>query len=223
MAVAWDATGAGAHNSVSNSISTTHTASGSNRAALVSLVVGVVNEASYTTWTRSCTYGGVSMTSLGVFNDGGSSPPSGFYGWVELFGLLNPATGSQTVSASVTKTGTTHTLGIGSVSYTGVTSFGTPVVGGGTSSPTLTVASATGDMTVAAFASGTAIATPTKTQRFLSNFDGSSTGNMLIEDAAGAASVTLAYADNSDYWCGVALDLVASGAAAPTNLFFQMF
>lgn len=113
--VAYDATGAGnAVASGTNSVNITwsHTCTGSNRIVIVSILVGGVS-ASYTTFTRSVTYGGNAMTSFGAI-DGGATPN----GWLEMFYLIAPPTGAQTVSVTVSKAATTFGRVAGnSVSY----------------------------------------------------------------------------------------------------------
>lgn len=120
--VAYDATGAG--NSVdsgSNTVTITwsHTATGgSNSAVVVALLVGGVS-ASYSTFTRTVTYDGNSMTSI-VAADGNTN------GWVEIFYLLNPPAGTKTVSVTVAKSATTFgRVSANSFSYTNVSAVQT--------------------------------------------------------------------------------------------------
>lgn len=120
--VAYDATGVG--NSVdsgSNTVTITwsHTATGgSNSAVVVALLVGGVS-ASYSTFTRTVTYDGNSMTPL-VAADGNTN------GWVEIFYLLNPPAGTKTVSVTVAKSATTFgRVSANSFSYTNVSAVKT--------------------------------------------------------------------------------------------------
>lgn len=108
-----------------NSLNTswTHTGAstpGPGYAGVVALMVGQTSGTSYTTFTRSVTWGGVAMTSQGAVNIGSK-------GWVELFGLVGAASGSQTVAFTVSKgsSGNMYRASAISLSYTNVVSFDT--------------------------------------------------------------------------------------------------
>ncbi len=211
MAVAYDATGTGAGTTASAaSLSWSHTATGSKRAVVVGFAVGTVANAG-SGWTRSVTYNGVAMTSFGMI-DSGVGQVDGF---IELFGLLNPATGSQTVVASATKASVTpESLIACSVSYTGVGWFGTGVTGanaGQANAPSLVVPSEVGSMAVGAMCSGSAVAGNTQTQRYRNNLIGNTAaGNLVVSDGVGAATVTFTANANSDWWGWVGVDLHAA-------------
>lgn len=157
--------------------------------------------------TLGATYGGVPMTLLG------SVAYAGANNVVALFGLLNPPSGSQTVVATATAAGASN-LAASSVSYSGVSSFGTPVTNTGSgTSLSQTVSSGANRMVAqafSAFASSGAgaldISAYNRMQRAevpVSNLD------MLQGDAPGAASVAFtATADRSSAWAGIGVDLI---------------
>lgn len=84
------------------SLSTSHTATGSNRYVLIGIFTN--NEVGVT-----ATYGGVSCTQVAV---------TGAFNELRLFELIAPATGSQTVTA--TFDGTSNACGMGIISFTDV-------------------------------------------------------------------------------------------------------
>lgn len=221
MAVAFDAVGGG--NNVNGAaspanITWSHTATGSNRCVVVGLCAR--DGTNLTGVTRAVTYGGVSMTSLGAIHANNDTARQ----FAEFFYLLNPATGAQTVSVTCTHVANTFNLRANSVSYTGVGSVGTLGTSVGLSaSLSQTVSSATGNMVAQAFIAvdTTAISAYNKTSRY--NFtDATLATEILIGDAAGAASVAFTATMNSNEWSGIGVDLQAS-VAGNSNLFFAMF
>jgi hypothetical protein len=206
--VLFDAVGASASsvNSVAP-LSWTHTATGTARAVFVVLAVDTqATQGTFSTWTRSATYGGTAMTLIAARDSNDTAQ-----GFVQLFGLLNPPTGAQTVVASATKSGITPArLIANSFSYTAVTSFGTGVTGiANNTVPSLAVSSAANHRAIAVFASAAAISTPTQTQRYLNNAAvGNGVSNVLVQDAAGAATVTFSAANNADWWALVGVDIL---------------
>ena len=159
--------------------------------------------------TRTVTYGGTTMTSLGVIglNNEALTNLTGTYH--EFFGLLNPPTGAQTVSVVVSRN---LAIDIGiegcSVSYAGVSTFDpVPPVFGTEAGTSLsqTVGSAAHEMVVQMFttASG-AITGYNKTVRF----DGGPNGP-AIGDAPGDASVSFtASRDAGVDYAGLAVRLI---------------
>lgn len=128
--VEFDAVGAGdsiaqvVHNDTTPAnLSWTHpgTSSGSDVAAVVGIAVAVATSLSapYTYYTRSVTYGGVAMTSIGVIDIRSAGTRNGF---IELFKLLDPPSGSQTVAVTATIPTVDNSISIraDSVTYTGV-------------------------------------------------------------------------------------------------------
>jgi hypothetical protein len=149
-AIPYDATGTGYFSTTSAATvngSFTHTAA---RGATV--IVGLYTElnagnGAATQWTRSATYGGVPMTSLGAMTGGNSG-----YGWVELFALGNVPGGPQTVVISVSGgPGTFTIVAANSLSYLNVGLIGPAVtnfVNGGTAMSSAAVASGPGQRIV---------------------------------------------------------------------------
>jgi hypothetical protein len=204
----FDAAGAGNTGQGINSASTTwpHTASGNSRAVVVGLRWAHIAGSGVP--TRTVTYGGTAMTSLGVvgLNNAVLSALNGIYH--EFFGLLNPPTGVQTVSLTVARTGALSINIEGcSVSYAGVSEFvSVPPVAGTEAGTSLsqTVSSAVNEMVVQMFTTESgAITGYNQTLRF----DGGASGP-VIGDAQGAASVsfTASRATGVDY-AGLAVRL----------------
>lgn len=227
MAVVFDAVGPSATGtSVSGAppsgLTWSHTCTGTNRL----LVVGVAYAAggayggNDSTASMSATYNGVSMTSAGIRHSNDAT-----VGFAQLFYLVAPATGSNTVSVSISGWGgnTVEVLG-GSVSFTGV-SQSTPIqnfttAAGSSSSPSLSVATSSQNMAVALSASGTNITSDSQTSRWLLNHDGNTgVGNITQSTANNASSATFSYTlASSDFWAVLGLDVVASSSGALTPL-----
>lgn len=113
MAVARDAsTQATVSGSGVTNYTFSHTCSGSNRV----LFVGVYDGAGDT--TTSVTYNSVAMTQIGKIALDAETP------FIYVYGLVAPATGSNTVS--ITRSGTGSVIGGAATSYTGVAQTGFP-------------------------------------------------------------------------------------------------
>ena len=163
-----------------------HTASGNAAAVVVGLRWSQTGGVG--TPTRTVTYDGVTMTSLGVrgLDDEAINSFSGVY--QELFGLRNPPTGAQTVSVTVDRTASNLSFEACSVSYAQVSSFvpASPVSGteAGTTM-TQPVNSAPNEMVVQMFATASgSITAYNQTSRF------TSANGFLIGDAPGAAAIS---------------------------------
>jgi hypothetical protein len=198
---------AGAGNSAVNvsggtqNITWTHTATGP--------VLAYVNAGTHTSLSITVSYGGVSMPQLGTsvvyINSGGTIYT------LAVFGLLTPASGSQTVSA--TATGATNARIIGdSVSYSNVSRFGTVVTTSGSgTSLTQSVSSTPGQMVSQAFGAGnttTTLSAYNQTSRFSGNQGG--LVPLQIGDAPGAASTSFsATLSTSAAWAGIAVPLIS--------------
>lgn len=221
--VAYDATGTGFLQTASSTgvINGTWSHTATAGAAVVVAVEVYSWDASATSYaSRTVTYDGVAMTSLGVRN-----APSN-EGWVELFGLTSAPGGTKTVAVNLPARSpssgldTIFSVVANSVSYNNASAFGTAVSnsGTGTSLSSGSVTSATGRMVAHAFAafepSGSAttvnLSAYNRTSRYLNNF-GSSGGDRLgfqIGDAAGASTVSFAAtAANTANWASLAVDL----------------
>ena len=207
--VAFDAVAAGGFtgNSGSNPLTTTwtHTPVGTPAAGLVLASY----ESTGSTNTMTATWGGISMTSLGKVNAYGSffSFPNTYYFYVEVFGLLKPPTGAQTISVSQSGSGTKY-LGANSVTYLGVQGFGPAATSNSTSGTTsqsggaLTVTSAVNERIVVllgnnASTSGAGFTAFSGTTRFSRNVALNVSPVMLIGDGLGSGSSTAFTATSS--------------------------
>lgn len=227
MAVAYDAvgpSGGAGQASTTASITWSHASVGTSGLAGV---VAVAQDASTTTnaaYTLTATWGGSSMTSLGRV----ASANTTTYGYIQLFGLISPPTGTQTVT--VTCSGTPPHLIGGSISFTGAGSFGTAVTAFGTStSASVTVTgTSTTNMYVAGFCGGQSLGTtPTSplTKRWLKNVSTvNGAGNGASGTAPGtAAAQALAWPLTSNAWGAVGVEVQAATAAVDTADFCPFF
>jgi hypothetical protein len=196
IAPTYDATGAGSFTNVAtNSFSWSHTIGASASGILIAFMV-----AGATTSTVSgVEVGSSSATLLGSETVSGELV-------AYLYELLNPPTGTQTVT--VTLSSTNYLIG-NSDSYNGVSSFGTVATNSSTSSgsASVSVSSATGQTPVAAiFAPSTSITSFNQTSRW-NNGDTYFRG--AFGDAAGASTVSFT-ASTSDDWAAIGVSLISS-------------
>lgn len=224
MAVAFDAVGPDATGATTdtggspapNPLTWSHTCSGSDRYLEVDIVVGDSTDDSATT-IDGVTYNSVAMTlvpgSLVHSNNGNA-------GYVVKYGLVAPATGAHTVSVAFTSGGVgSVNVKAGSKSFTGVDQT-TPYDGvttafGSSTTPSVAVSSAAGNMVSDAVANGAAIASSGQTLRWNRDLDTSSAGgNGAGATADGAASVTMSYSVTSDWWGIVGYNIRAAAASA---------
>ena len=209
MAVTYDAVGpssTGQGQLSTTTISWSHTCSGSNRLLTVGVGVGFGTSDN----TLAVTYNGVAMTSAGRVMSNGQND-----GFVELFYLVAPATGANTVqvtcSASKDLTG-------GSTSFNGVDQT-TPISNtttnyGSSAAPTITIASNYGDMVVDALCNGSNINSSDQEMVWRRNLaTTSAAGNSAQSYAIGRASVTTTYSVSSDWWGIIAVNLNAAPVA----------
>lgn len=168
--------------------------------------------------TRTVTCGGTPMVLLGGINCANTAGR----GWVELWGLISPATGSQTIAVVENKTTTASTLNVTAISYTGVSQFGTAVTNTGTTATAVTsgaIVSSTGSRVLSVQgAVNSTMSAPSGTSR--SDQPASATAStvtLLVQDAAGAATVTntSTYAGSTG-WSSVSVNLV-SGSIYQVN------
>lgn len=192
------------NSSDTKSISWSHTSSGDDRIVLVVITV-LQTEDNYTTHTRTVTYGGIAMTSLGGIHANNTNGRN----WVEFFYLFSPPTGSQTVSVTVAKSSTTYyRLSGTSISYTRCKGIYGVTTGFGTEAGTVlsqTVSSEPHERIVQAFITyqafiSTAITNYNQTERYNLSAAGSGKDNaMVVGDSAGAnPSVTFTATRNYD-------------------------
>jgi hypothetical protein len=188
-AVTFDAPGPGGSNTGAGGATATwsHTAAGGSTAAVV---VGLqwTHNIGFGAPTRTVTYGGTAMASLGVIglNNTALNALTGSY--QELFGLLDPPAGAQTVSVTVSRNGAISVaVTASSVSYLEVSAFGpaTSVAGNATgTSLSQTVSSAVNEMVVQMFSASGAIGSYNQTVRLNDEANG-----FVIGDAPGATTV----------------------------------
>lgn len=204
LPVEFDAVSTGSATSGSGSITATwsHTASGPNRIVIVVIAALQLNQV-YTTHTRTVTYGGFPMQSLGGVHYANNDD-----GWIEFFYLLNPPTGSQTVSATVAYPSKSYPrLQGASLSYKNCRGVGTLEIGYGNEAGTglsQTITSRTGERIVQAFETYKAfqsgpISNYSQAQRAsLPASGGNADDAIIVGDAAGAPSVTFTATRLSD-------------------------
>lgn len=209
-AVTFDAVGpssAGAFVATNSVLSWAHTCTGADRALLVGVSVG---DGTLDSMTAAATYNLVAMTSLGKIHQNND-----IFGYTELFGLIGPATGANTVE--VTLSAAAASIVAGSTSFNGAGSFGVAVPAAGnsaTASAAVTGTAAT-SMVVDAVGTGASVTTSTTTLRWLKNLNtNTSGGNAAGSTAAGGGTVTMSYTVGSDYWGIVAVEVIAVPDAA---------
>lgn len=220
MTVTFDAVGPSSSGATTgsgggSSLSWSHVGGGTANYALVTTVQGGSAKG-----TDTCTFSGSSMSLLArvYSNEAGSNTA----GYVSLWGLANPATGTVTVLYTPQTSGV---LIAGSVTYTGVGSVGTPIVASGNSSaPSASITGTTsGSIIGGGICSGSPVSSPTQTSRWSDNVDpNSAADNAAMQDAASSGgTITLAWTIlGGDFWGLVAVELLASGgtpaAATPS-------
>lgn len=207
MPVTFDAVGpssAGAAAPNAASLSWSHTASGTFRLVIVVCAAGKGID---TGVALTATYGGVSMTSLGLIHSNNSNA-----GFVQMWGLIAPATGAQTVV--VTNSGPTADLEGGSVSFNGVNQTtawqNVATAFGNSTAPSVSITSSSGNMVIDGVANGQAITSSGQTNRWLKNQNSTTAaGNAASSTASGAGSVTMSYTVTSDWWGIIGADIIA--------------
>ena len=113
MAIAFDAAGGRSFSASSNSLTYSHTCTGTNRYLLVCVKTSTTDDVS------GITYNSVSMTQIGkVQNPGGDSR------WAYMYYLINPASGANNVVVSTSDT--PDFIIAKSTSFTGVKQSGQP-------------------------------------------------------------------------------------------------
>ena len=210
MAVTFDAASSNGSDTVGQtSISTTHTASGTNRYVIVGL--SFRRETSDVSGI-SVSYDGVPMSQIGSIVGPGTNVSA-----CAMFGLANPnTTAGATVSASWTNGQSWTEIGV--VSFTGVLGgIGTPVtqVSANSSSPSVTVSSATGDMVIDTLATSggtTATVGVGQTQRWNRSSATSFIGSGSTEPGGASVVMTwsLLFADQVNY---MAVNLLGTAPA----------
>jgi hypothetical protein len=207
-AVGPSASGTSASGASSLTWSHTVTSSGSNLALVVGVGVGVNAD---TGMTLSVTYNSMPMASVGLVHADNQSA-----GFVQMFCLAAPTSGAHTVA--ITLSGGTAVLIGGSISFTGVNQSSpcknAVTASSNSTSVSVSVTSAPGDMVVDVAGTGTSISSSTKSIAWLQNVNsGTGDSNAAQSTAAGASSVTMGYTGPNDYWGIVGVDIAASSVA----------
>ena len=184
-----------------------HTCSGSNRLLVVGVAMGT--STSDASAVLSVTYAGIPMVPAGKRHANDQSA-----GFAQLFYLVAPPTGTNTVTVTETGyTGSSYTMEGGSTSFTGVNQT-TPEQNnlsavGYSPAPTLSVPSTIGHMVVDVVVGGSSISGSGQTLEWMNNEnDNTGGGNAAQSTAAGAPSVTMSYTTGSDWWAVVGMDIV---------------
>lgn len=207
MALALDATSSYISDTWgSGNRSLSHTCSGANRVLIVS-VVTIKNTG--TIALTGVTYNGVSMTSIGSANVASGD------GIAYMYGLKNPASGTNTILATTTGTGQ---LLMGGISFTGAdqtTGWGTgQTATGNSTTPTVNVTLASGEYAVDCLAvNPNSTTTPSvgagQTAIFATRY--SDTFSNPIEGGAsyesGSGSTTMSWTTQNYNWAMVAVNV----------------
>ena len=221
MAVTFDAVGpssAGASAAGATSLTWSHTNNGN--AIVAGCSAGAGNDAGMAT---TATYAGAAMTAGAIVHTGVAST----VGFVRVFTLLSPATGTNNVV--VTLTGGTADLTGGSVSCLGAGSFATQYSAQGNTATTATATSAgsSSDGLIVAFVAdgnGTTSATAPSTSRFIKNLNGNSGAgnNAGATSPSTGSNVTTAWTISSDQWAVIGVEVLAGAAGDELARFRQV-
>ena len=211
MAVAFDSVTTS--DNTGSPASFSHTSSGSDRLA----VAMIVFQKDSTAVNGTPTYGGANMTKLTEFD------PVNAIGKIEIWYIVAPATGAQTVSIAWTATGDDAIISV--ASFTGVDQT-TPLSGAATAegtsnAPSVVVTSATDDLVVDVVESEAASSTPgaDQTER-VDTVSGGAAGHIAVTTEPGAANVSMSETLNaSEKWAKIGFNIEA--AAAGDTLFAQ--
>ncbi|BBC53810.1 hypothetical protein [Mycobacterium phage PP] len=182
-------------------------ASGVNPAVVVGMVHYASSGDGVNTETRTATYGDVPMVSLGAYNFEPSSRA-----FIEVFGLLDPPEGPQTVSVRVQGSTTGRSMTACSMSYVNVGSFDGVVFNRASSGSSISVTSpsAEGEMVVSVMGAMATMSGYNQTERYYDNGGGSPDPRVLIGDAVGTGSdITFsATRGGSGTWAAIAVRVV---------------
>ena len=226
MAVAFSALGT--QNTVGSgttSVSHSHTIASAGSALIVA-VHGDWN--GNTNPSISASIGGTALTTIFRRNNWWirSTSSGGFYESYAVFGIINPPTGAQTVTLTISNPGSVGTVLIQSASYTGVASFGT-YTNNGVVGTALTVTS--GSIPVGDMCFNTFFSVRNNASAALSGYNRTSRHNVvgapfnsigfLLGDAAGAGS-TIAFNATiaATVGEGVTVPMVASVSGSNTDI-----
>ena len=211
MAVAHSASATGTTGNNSAGVSTSITLGSSDTALTVEIGGYYPFEGVESLTTHTVKVGTTPLVLLGAVDNDNSAG----YGWTELWGLINPPTGAQTIAVVENFSSTPAYITLHADSYTGVTGFGTTVTNYGSAAAVTSgnIVSATGNMVVSAQGCypGYTLTSPSGTSRY----DVEPGGNyvtLLAQDKAGAATVPLlsSYSGSGfSGWGTVSVNLIA--------------
>lgn len=210
---------------LTSALTWTHVVTGSNTVIYIACSVGVANTGhTASNFDDEFVIGAVTYNSVAaslvtsIVHSG-----AGHTGYVALYRLINPTTGSNTVSVSFTDTNSqaSDAMPCGSVSLTGVDQT-TPESNitsatGNSTTPSVNVTSAVNNMVLDVVGVGSAITSSNQTLQWKKNVNSNTAaGNGAGSTAAGAASVTMSYAVTSDSWAILGVNVNAVGAGGGT-------
>jgi len=218
MAVSFDVGSSGGTAAAVTTLTVAHTVA-ANANSVLFVVGGRGEKADDSAITLTCTYNGVSMTSVPSSK---THANAGIVGFVEVFYIVL-GTGDNTAHNIVLTTnsvldGVFDDMTLIGASYYGVDQAnpigGTTTATGNSGSPAVTRASSTPNMLLFGFGCGsnftangqTLIATVNQNQL-------TGCGTIQADRAAGAASVTCTETSGADSWAAVGIDIAAAAAA----------
>lgn len=221
MAVSRIATGTGNQVTGSSaSLAASNTCNAATSGANTYAVVGVNQSVSTnsTSTSVSVTYGGVAMTQLGIILTGSSTNR----GAASIHYLANPATGSQTVTATSGGTSTKTAIALLPAVYNGVSSLDAAVsdIAG---SASISVTSAVGNKCFCVVTSGFDITAINQNQLYDAFTSVGGNGDAInVSDADGAGTVTFTPTGSATSMSYIACDINAVVTTSPGQ-FFAMF
>lgn len=181
-------------------------------ATALCVAVGGVRGVQGFSWptTHTVTVGGTPLTLLKALNCNNAAGN----GWVELWGLIGPPTGSQTITVIENRAAAAASINVTAISYTGVAQFGTAVPNFGTAATASSgaVVSATGNRVLSVIGGlGATLTAPSGTLR--SNQPATADAayvTLMLQDSAGAATVTqTGHFVGSSGWGEIGVNLIA--------------
>jgi len=194
-----------------NTVTSSHTLGGgcSNSYAVVDVAWQL---ASPTGSVSSVTYGATSLSFIAGEDRADTD------GRVEKWGVVNPPTGAQTVTATLN--GTKNSLTLTTRTYCGVhqsSSLGTPATASGSSgTATVDVTSASGELVIdGAIMNSDAAATAGASQTERSNFVEGTNHRQVTSDEAGATTTTMSWDFSVNYWAIIGVALKPAVASIP--------
>jgi hypothetical protein len=205
------------------SLSWTHVCGSSATYLLVSVSVDFGVPSNFS--SLACTYNGVAMTLLRQVVSGDDGETAGF---LTVFGLANPSTGSNTVSITG---GGSDVMTAGSLSFIGAASIGTVYRsqsgnGGGTTGSVSIPSTTTGNIIAVFVGNGSGFASsppwfsaPATTEWITDTAGGNGCGASggAITNSTGSA-VSVSWDQNQDWYGAIAIEVQAPDATGSSNM-----